>query len=191
MFSSFVSARNTTHNMSTPYLPPELWVSIFIHLDDPEYLLHTCRRVSRSFTTYVNTYFQTHFIPKRARIEYAPTAISPVRHIGIFSHHSADGHLASFRLSRHPKSPAPNIVNTEHQWKSPRLSIRISSPRDQRDFYVFLRCKFSITLNVFDGSDRRVVPSKWAFDSKTGIVEVEVRHLIRLRILATCRWYGI
>jgi hypothetical protein len=173
--------------MSTPNFPPELWVSIFVHLDDPEYLLYTCRPVSRSFTTYLNTYFQTHFIPKRTRIEYFPTAISPVRHIGIFSHYSADGKLASFRLSRPPRSFTWNIANTERQWKSPRLSIRISSSRDQRDFYVFLRCKSSITLNVFDGLDRRVVASKWAFDRKTGIVEVEVRHLVRLRILATCR----
>jgi hypothetical protein len=183
--------------MPTPHLPAELWVSTFIHLNDPEYLLYTCCRVSRSFTTYVNSYFQTPFIPKhtrieyvstaRIRIEYAPITILPVSHIGIFSHYSADGHLAFFRLSRHPKSPAPNIANTERQWRSPRLSIRISSSRDQRDFYVFLRCKSSIALNVSDGLDRRVVASKWAFDRKTGIVEVEVRHLIRLRILATCR----
>jgi hypothetical protein len=173
--------------MPTPHLPAELWVSTFIYLADPEYLLHTCRRVSRSFTTYVNSYFQTPFIPKRTRIEYAPIAILPVSHVGIFSHYSADGHLAFFRLSRHPKSPAPNIANTERQWKSPRLSIRISSSRDQRDFYVFLECKSSITLNVFDGLDRRVVASKWAFDRKTGIVEVEIRHLVRLRIPATCR----
>jgi hypothetical protein len=98
--------------------------------------------------------FQTPFISKRTRIEYvstartrieyAPIAILPVSHIGIFSHYSAARHLASFRLSRHPKSPALNIANTERQWKSPRLSIRISSSRDQRDFYVFLRCKSSI-----------------------------------------------
>jgi hypothetical protein len=56
--------------MSIPHFTPELWVSIFIHIDYPEYLLHTCRRVSQSFTTYVNTYFQiaaaeyTYFIVK-------------------------------------------------------------------------------------------------------------------------------
>lgn len=105
-------------------LPEELWLSIFTNIDDPLFLLHPCRRVSREFQDHVKAYFRYIFIPKHIITSYVrpkhssklgpaePVAMNPKRALfsrvqrgrvyfrGGFSHYSPDHTFAFFAVSR-------------------------------------------------------------------------------------------
>jgi hypothetical protein len=92
---------------STPQLPPELWLMVFISLDNPAHALRTCRVVSRDFEKHVKTYFKAYFVPKRITMcvssteadQENPGWTSSIFQDGTFSHYSANGRTAQFALS--------------------------------------------------------------------------------------------
>jgi hypothetical protein len=164
--------------MPTLTLPVELWLSIIFHVDDPEYLFSKCRLVSRTFHSCVETYFRTHFIPKRTRIEYAAIsltdeclAVSCAR-TGAFSHYSADEKFACFRLSS-----TQTVGNLVFQLRGPRLSVTFLGNAEQG------KTKVSWTnpwLEILRGGLYRSVASRWIFDEEQGLVKVECGFLLDL-----------
>jgi hypothetical protein len=85
-----------------PYLPSELWLEIFSHMDDPLSLWRS-RIISPDCCENVDAYFRSHILPKRTRIFcYLPSSdnVSAVRFI---SHYSPDGRIAWFSQPNKPK----------------------------------------------------------------------------------------
>jgi hypothetical protein len=82
---------------SPPHLLPELWLSILTHLDDPVFLLRTCRTVSRTLNAHVKTYFKSVFIPKRTVVSFQRWPNPGLR--GWFSYYSPDGCIVYFEVS--------------------------------------------------------------------------------------------
>jgi hypothetical protein len=143
LFPNLHHHSHTSHNMPTPPLPTELWLSIIFYVHGPKYLLRKCRLVSCTFNSCVKTYFHTHFIPKGTRIEYAAIALTDecivgsCDRIGAFSHYSADEKFACFRLSS-----IQTVGNLVLQLRGPRLSILIAGNAEQeisRVLWTYLR----------------------------------------------------
>jgi hypothetical protein len=90
--------RKMSEPSTTPYLPPELWLQIFIHLDDPHHAFHTCRAVSREFLGYVKMYLQACFVPG-CTLAVCDLKWANGIQDGVFSHYSEDGRVACFNLT--------------------------------------------------------------------------------------------
>jgi hypothetical protein len=131
-----ILSHSTMH--SPPHLRPELWLSIFTHLDDPVFLLRTCRTVSRTLNAHVKTYFKSVFIPKRTVVSVQLSPNPGLR--SWFSHYSPDSCIAYFAVSQQSSIE----VFKSHDYdatKGPRglyLSYCGSSrDRDGRNLYGF------------------------------------------------------
>jgi hypothetical protein len=173
----------TSHtNMPTPPLPTELWLSIIMHLDDPVFLFRKCRLVSRTFNSCVKTYFHTHFIPKHTHVEYATTTMMHIRMIGnsrrfgMFSHYSADGGSACYKLS--------GTRDILRRFREPQLSVVFEdSSMEEQKYESAPKCRTFWTyplLDMFQAGSPGAVASRWVFDEEDGIVEVECRFLLDL-----------
>jgi hypothetical protein len=82
-----------------PYLPPELWLEIFSHLDDPLSLWRS-RVISCDCRENVDAYFRSTIIPTRinlySRLDMNDQ-IEADKYFSFFSHYSHDGRFAYFR----------------------------------------------------------------------------------------------
>jgi hypothetical protein len=172
------SFTHTSHNVPTPSLPTELWLSIIFYVDDPKYMLRKCRLVSRTFNSCVKTCFYTHFIPQGTRIEYAAITLTneciaiPCDRIGAFSHYSADEKFACFRLSS-----IQTVGNLVLQLRGPWLSILFAGNAEQEKSRVLWTYP---SLDFLRGGSYRLVTSRWIFDEEQELVEVECQFPLEI-----------
>jgi hypothetical protein len=89
--------RKMSKPSTTMHLPAELWLEIFLSLDDPFHVVRIGRTVSRDFLGYVKKYIQVYFVPLCILVVEYLKCTSMVQY-GVFSHYTMDGRVACFNI---------------------------------------------------------------------------------------------
>jgi hypothetical protein len=106
---------------TNPFLPPELWLLIFSHLDNEPARLWRMRLISQSTRTLIDHYLRTYWIPKRIKLYDTDRR----GWLGDFSHFSRDSKTVYF-----------NIASRKIHWWTAREDIRVEG---QMSLYVVIQ----------------------------------------------------